>query len=1027
MIKNLTILSFIFGTFTLIAQNGSVDQLSKAQEIRKKYIGGDIPAGQYAASKSLYVDPFIGTGGHGHTFPGATAPFGMMQLSPDTRYEGWDGCGGYHYSDSVIYGFSHTHLSGTGVPDYCDLLLVPQSGTPKTTPGYKDPKGYGDLFSHDQENASPGFYEVRLLNQQINVRLTTSKRAGMHEYTFLNKKGKKFILIDLDHRDRLLSQGMKIHSKHTISGHRVSEAWASNQHFYFQLELSVPFEKSRIVDKDGQHKLLLTFPSETDKILVKVGMSAVSEDGAKNNLITEITDWDFNALRAETVKAWDIELGKIDFQSPDKKTMINFYSALYHTFIQPNIFNDVSGEYRGRDNKIHKISDGEEQYTVFSLWDTYRATHPLYTLIQQKRTNSFIHTFLRQYDQGGDLPVWELAGNETECMIGYHSASVIADAYNKGIRDFDAEKALNAMVATSNFDELGKRFFRNNGFISSGDEPESVSKTLEYAYDDFCIAKMATDLGKMDVYQKYYKSALNFINVHDPKTGFMRARRNGLWYSPFDPSEVNFNYTEANSWQYSLYAPHAIDVLSEMMGGKDSLEHWLDRLFTTEMELSGRHQVDITGLIGQYAHGNEPSHHMAYLYNYTNASHKTSKYVDQIFKEIYNNTPDGLSGNEDCGQMSAWYVLSSMGLYQVTPGHAWYDFGRPLMNEVTLHLENGKNLKIRALNNNSENMYIQSITWNGKPWLMNEIAHSTIWEGGELVFTMGAKPSPEKRTCSYSAMAKTNLIQFSFVPSPYFTNEQRIFEETVDVQLDHLKAFNHEEISLQYRFLTDTTKVFTYSKPISLDKTTVIEARQVNAVGPAFDGAMPSVTVNFSPWVKAEFIKRDKNVSLELKSTYSPQYASAGPATLIDAVHGTKEFRTGDWQGYNAQDLVTEVKFTEPRILKEVGISCLQDMKSWIFFPSSIEIEISYDGVVFEKLPTILSNKPYVSNAQSPESIPSFSSYVGPTTAEFYRQTRSVRPIAAFRVIAKNYGKCPAWHLGAGNDTWLFSDELIFR
>jgi len=1026
MTKNLLFLIFILGSFTFLGQNNSVDQLSKAQEIRKKYVGGDIPNAQFSASKSLYVDPFIGTGGHGHTFPGATSPFGMMQLSPDTRYDGWDGCGGYHYSDSIIYGFSHTHLSGTGVPDYCDLLLVPQSGTPKTTPGYIDPKGYGDRFSHDQENASPGFYEVKLLNQQINVRLTVSERAGIHEYTFLNKKGKKFILIDLDHRDRLLAQGMKIHTKKTISGYRISESWASNQHFYFHLELSVPYEKSRIINKDGQHKLLLTFPAETQQILVKVGMSAVSEDGAKNNLITEISDWDFNALRARTVKSWDLELSRIDFKSSDSKTMINFYSALYHTFIQPNVFSDLSGEYRGRDNQIHKITNDKDQYTVFSLWDTYRATHPLYTLIQQERTSSFIHTFLRQFDEGGDLPVWELAGNETECMIGYHSASVIADAYGKGIRDFDAEKALNAMVATSNFDELGKRQFRKNGFISSGDEPESVSKTLEYSYDDFCIAKMATDMGKVDIYQKYYRSALNFMNLYDPKTGFMRARRNGLWYSPFDPSEVNFNYTEANSWQYSLYAPHAIDVLSEMMGGKDSLEHWLDRLFNTEMELSGREQVDITGLIGQYAHGNEPSHHMAYMYNYTNASHKTSKYVDQIFKEMYNNTPDGLSGNEDCGQMSAWYVLSALGLYQVTPGHPWYDFGRPLANEATLNLENGKKLKIKTLNNSSENMYIQSITWNSKPWSMNGIYHSTLFDGGELVFTMGSKPSIQKRSPSNSPLNKSTLTQFSYTPSPFFTNEQRIFEDKMDVTINHLNPINDEKISIEYRFTNDTTKVFIYSKAISIDKSLSIEARQLNVLE-AHPSSMPGSAYNYSKWVSAEFIKRDKNVSLQLKSTYSPQYAAAGPTTLIDGVHGTKEFRTGDWQGYNAQDLVTEVKFTEPRVLKEVGISCLQDMKSWIFYPSSIQIEISYDGITFEKLAPIITNKPYVSNAFTPGSIPSFTSYVGPTTAEFYRQTLSVRPIAAFRVIAKNYGICPAWHLGAGNETWLFSDELIFR
>lgn len=1007
--------SLILVTGGLFAQNKGVENLRASQEIRKKYIDREVQAGQFAASKSLYVDPFIGTGGHGHTYPGASAPFGMIQLSPDTRYEGWDGCSGYHYSDSVVYGFSHTHLSGTGVPDYCDLLIVPQNGTPKTTPGYLDKKkGYGDRFDHSQENASPGYYEVKLLDQQINVRLTVTERSGIHEYTFLNKKGKKFILIDLDHRDKLHGQNIKIHNKKTISGFRISESWATNQHFYFHLELSVPFEKSRVIDKNGQHKLLLTFPVSTEKILLKVGISAVDENGAKNNLTTEIPEWDFNSVRSKTVKAWDKELGVIDFKSQDNKAMINFYTALYHNFLQPNLFSDCDGRYRGRDNQIHVISNGRPQYTVFSLWDTYRGTHPLYTIIQQKRTNDFIHTFLRQFEQGGDLPVWELAGNETECMIGYHSVSVIADAFIKGIKDFDAEKALGAMIYTSKINELGKNHFRKNGFISSGDEPESVSKTLEYAYDDFCIAEMAKFMGKSDVYRNYYNSSFNFINMFDPSTKFMRARKGGMWYTPFDPSEVNFNYTEANSWQYSLYAPQAIDVLTELMGGKDTLESWLDRLFTTNMELSGRHQVDITGLIGQYAHGNEPSHHMAYLYNYTNAPHKTQSYVDRILKEMYNNTPDGLSGNEDCGQMSAWYVLSAMGLYQVTPGHPWYDFGRPIMDEAVINLDSGKKLIIKTKNNSPQNKFVQSISWNGKKWDMNQIHHATIMEGGELVFTMGAEPSKEKRSVSNSALDKNTLLSFDFTPSPFFISENRIFDDTMSVSIGHHPSLHKENVVIEYRFSSDTSKIMTYSKPLLLDKTTSIEARRVNYIGPQVIGATPSVSVNLSPWVKADYIKRDKTVSLKLSSEYSNQYAASGPNTLIDGVHGGNEFRTGDYQGYWAQDLVAEVTFEKARVLKEIGISCLQDMKSWIFYPSAIEIEISHDGITFIKLPKV-------------SAIPEYNSYVGPNNMDFIERTNTEKPIKSFRIKAINHGKCPEWHLGVGSDTWLFADELIFR
>lgn len=1014
----------------LNAQNKSVQKLREAKEIRKSYINRDANVNQASISKTLFVDPFIGTGGHGHTYPGATAPFGMMQLSPDTRHDGWDGCSGYHYSDSIIYGFSHTHLSGTGVPDYCDLLLVPQSGTPKTTPGYFDAKnGYGDRFSHEQENASPGFYEVKLLNQQINVRLTVSDRAGLHEYTFLNPKGKKFILIDLDHRDQVLSAGIKTSGKNTVSGFRISNSWATRQHFYFHLETSVPFEKARQITKDGKNKLLLIFPAASEKIIVRVGMSAVDENGAKSNLNAEIPEFDFNAVRAKVVKKWEEELNKIQFQSKDPSTMIIFYTALYHSFLQPNIFSDVDGRYRGRDEQVHTIENNIPQYTVFSLWDTYRATHPLYTIIQQKRTNDFIHTFLRQHEQGGDLPVWELAGNETECMIGYHSVSVISDAYAKGIRDYDTKKLLEAMIHTSKVDELGKKFFREKGFISSGDEPESVSKTLEYAYNDFCIARMIEGSGYFsELKDEYNKSSLNFINIYDPKTKFMRARRDAMWYTPFDPAEVNFNYTEANSWQYSLYAPHAVDVLSEMMGGKDSLESWLDRLFTTEMQLSGRHQVDITGLIGQYAHGNEPSHHMAYLYNYTNAPHKTQHYIDRIQKEMYTTAPDGLSGNEDCGQMSSWYVLSALGLYQIDPGAPFYDFGRPIADQATLKLENGKTLTIKTKNNSSENKYVQSVLRDGKPWGANGISHDFLMEGGTLEFVMGGQPAKVNPYHPGSALVPQHVQSFQFAPVPFVANEERVFDDKIKVSWSHLPPMQNETIEIEYREPGVSKKVSPYTQPLIFDYSTKVEARSKIT----FPGYVTSTSAGtgytiYSPWVAADFIKRDPTVHLSLKSDYSPQYAASGQNSLIDGVTGGNEFRTGDYQGFWGTDLIAEVTFDEPRNLQIIGIRCLQDMKSWIFYPSSIEIEISHDGETFEKLTPIATNKPYVSNARTPQSIPSFTTYVGPTHQEFFRTLSTTKPIVKFRVTAKNYGKCPSWHLGAGNDTWLFADELIFR
>lgn len=986
------------------SQVPSVDQLKEnAQKVRKIFLETARTAKKNAIALTTYVNPFIGTGGHGHTYPGASAPFGMMQLSPDTRFDGWDGCSGYHYSDSIIYGFSHTHLSGTGVPDYCDLLIVPQQGKAVTTPRYKHPDGYGARFSHASEVASPGYYQVKLLDQAISVRLTVSERAGMHEYNFLNSSGQKFILIDLDHRDKLLQSSVTILNDTTVSGSRVSEAWANNQHFYFYLNTSVPFEKATPIDANGEHKLLLTFPENTAQIRIKVGMSAVDCEGAKNNLSAEITDWNFDVLRMRTEKKWNDELSKISIEAPDRKTMVNFYTALYHSFLAPNLFSDVDGRYRGRDNVIHTLTDKlHPQYTVFSLWDTYRATHPLFTLTQQRRTSDFIQTFLRQYEQGKDLPVWELAGNETECMIGYHSVSVIADAYTKNIRDFDQQLALKAMLETSKLDEYGKVFYGKNGYISTAQEPESVSKTLEYAYDDFCISQFAYATGNKREGNQYLARSFNFINAFDPNTRFMRARRGGVWLSPFDPAEVNANYTEANSWQYSLYAPHAVGVLEKLLGGKEALETWLDRLFTTKSELTGRQQVDITGLVGQYAHGNEPSHHIAYLYNYTNSPKKTQFYVDKLLKEMYSNSPDGLSGNEDCGQMSSWYVMSVLGLYQIAPSRPIYDIGRPLISNAKLQLENGKTLLINALNNAPDNKYIQSLTFNGEQLSRNYLSHEELMQGGTLEFTMGSQPETERGKLTTAPTLSTTT---DFVPIPYVDQESLTFENNTSIQLAYPNYPTNATKTTIYYSLNDG-KWLLYSSPISISQTTKISAKCVAHYG--------KTEKKESAVIENTFVKRDASVHLSLQSTYSNQYAAGGSNALIDGMRGGKEFRTGDWQGFYGQDVVAEVTFDQARTLSEIGVSCIKDMKSWIFYPSEVTVEWSFDGTHFEAAQ-------HIATEQAGETLQF------PAIAEYVTLTNTKQAIKKIRFIAKNPGKCPAWHLGAGNDTWVFVDELIFK
>ena len=602
------------------------------------------------AALTGYVNPFVGTDAHGHTFPGAVAPFGMVQLSPDTRPKAgdWDGCSGYHYSDGIIYGFSHTHLSGTGCDDWCDILLLP--GT--------EPSG----FSHGREAASPGYYEVFLDGPQVQVRLTAGRRVGMHEYTF-PAGARPQVTLDLRHRDPLDAWRITPQGRTAVSGWRRSSSWARGQDVYFWIEFSAPARCK--LDGEGK-RAVFTFARGARTVSVRIGISSVSEENARQNLLSEYPA-SFEALRAQTEAAWEQYLGKLACPYTDEEHLRRFYTALYHTGIHPSLYSDYNGEYRGMDRQVHR-AEGWERYTVLSLWDTFRGEHPLLWEIEPERSMDFIRTFLSIYDECGKLPVWELSGYETNCMIGYNAAPVIADAIARGFTGFDVEKALEALIASSTRAEFGLDSFRANGLVLADDEHESVSKTLEYAYDDWCTAQVAKYLGRMDVYEQYMTSAQYWRNVFDPETGFMRARLNGRWFTPFDPREVNNNYTEANSWQYSLFVPQDIAGLIGALGGPEALEQRLDAMFGAEEGNTGRTQADITGTIGQYAQGNEPSHHVAYLYDFAGRPDKRRARVEQILETLYSSAPDGLCGNDDCGQMSAWYVLSALGRYPVTPG-----------------------------------------------------------------------------------------------------------------------------------------------------------------------------------------------------------------------------------------------------------------------------------------------------------------------------------------------------------------------
>lgn len=952
------------------------------------------------------VDPFIGTGGHGHTYPGASAPFGMVQLSPDTRIDDWDGCSGYHYSDSTILGFSHTHLSGTGVGDYGDIRIMPTVGDLKLRPGTKEnpEEGYQSRFSHEQETASPGYYAVHLEDYNVDVELTAGTRAGFHKYTF-PKDVKSHVVLDLKEAvrtEKIHELTINIENHHTISGLRRSASWAKDQYCYYVIEFNRDFSEFGI-QVDGEKTIGLEsaegkdiqawfdFDTENDQeILLKVGLSAVSVEGAKKNLNSEIPHWDFEKTLKETQAKWEKELSRIQVKGESKDETI-FYTALYHALLVPNTWSDVDGQYRGHDLKVHQAD--HSVYTVFSLWDTFRAEHPLLTFTDPDRVNDMIKSMLLMYDNDGLLPVWELAACETNCMIGYHSIPVIYDAYAKGIGDFDPMKALDAMVNTARADIFGIDLYRKYGYVKADQEGESVSKTLEYAYDDWCIAMMAKDLNRMDIYEEFIKRAQNYKNLFDSSTGFMRAKLNGEWQKPFDPAEVNFHFTEANSWQYSMFVPQDINGLIKLQGGDQAFETKLDELFETKMQLSGRHQSDITGLIGQYAHGNEPSHHMAYLYNYVGKPWKSQKYLAQILNELYRDQTNGLSGNEDCGQMSAWYVLSSLGFYPVTPGSNDYIIGTPLFKEVKMNLPNGKRLQINAENYSKQNIYIQSIQLNGSNYSKSYFTQKELMEGGNITFVMGADPNKEFGS-ELADRPKSEITDFLICPPPTISAKAQTFMESLVIEMQ-----NHchgADIYYTTNGEEPTEKDHKYVKPFTINKSTDFKMK-------AFHPQKGSSSV-----IESSFHKIDDNQNIELTNAYSPLYPAGGDWALIDQIRGNNNFKTGSWQGFYDTDLEAIISFKKKKKVKEIGIGFIQDQAAWIFFPEKVDFYISSDKKEWVKIGTA-KNK--------------FDRKVSPITYDFSIQPYPKR-IKYLKIVAKNGGVCPDWHLGAGGASWLFADEI---
>lgn len=967
-----------------------------------------------------FVNPFIGTGGHGHTYPGATVPFGMVQLSPDTRLEGWDGCGGYHFTDSIIYGFSHTHLSGTGVSDYGDILFMPQPSTPYKgkvanipdvifNNGYNGKPGYNSMFKKSSEKATAGYYSVHLDKPDVEVELTTTERAGFQKYTYKNLKGENnlgTIILDLTHRDMTMDAGIRMVNLSEIEGYRVSNAWATNQRVYFVAQFSEPIigysvDSFQVAIKPEMFKnkhLKSAFHFElpgSGELKVRVGISAVDIEGARKNLEAEITDWDFEKTKNAASEKWEKQLSKIevDALNDDEKTI--FYTSLYHTSVVPNIFTDVDRRYRGHDDEIHTAAN-HNQYTVFSLWDTYRAANPLYTIIEPKRTNDFINSFLEIYKNDGRLPIWELWNNRTNCMVGYHAVSVIADAYRKGIRGFDQELALEAMIKFSNENEYGKWAYAEDGFLSSEKESESVSKTLEYAYNDWCIAQMAKELGKDSTYKIYSRRAQSWKNIFDPESKFFRAKNRGFWVPNFDPFEVNFHLTEANSWQYGFYVPHDLETFIEYHGGEEAFDKRLDELFSAETETSGRHQADITGLIGQYAHGNEPSHHIAYLYNYVQKPWKAQAMLHRIMTEMYTNKPHGLEGNEDCGQMSAWYVMSALGIYPVLPGEPIYDIGSPRVKSATINLENGETFTIKAPKLSKKNIYVQSVSLNGADIGNWKISHEDIMKGGELVFKM--RHTPNEKPGSYleeNTVLDENLI----VPVPAVSAGERVFMNRTKIELNH--PLPDAEI---FYGLDGKTPTIKYEKPISINRTTTLTAFAKTDFGERVPKKSESQKI------KVELFKIPKNRSIKIATKYANQYAAGGDKALIDFIKGGPDFRTGEWQGYEGVNLDATINMSNDTA-QRISINFLQDENAWIFMPTSVEFYGSNDGRNFKLLRRINSKTIWTDK--------------NPIIEKF--TTRLPDYHRYLRVVGVNRNDCPEGHKSESGTCWVFADEITIE
>ena len=975
------------------------------------------PKADYVTDPASYIDPFIGTGGHGHTFPGATVPFGMVQFSPDTRMNDWDGCSGYHTSDNTILGFSTTHLSGTGCSDYGDFRFMPIAGEYNKLPQglsleqaslYYDSIYGHAVFKHENEDAQAGYYSV-VLDDGVKVELTTGDRVGMMRCTY-PKSSLQHLLLDMLHGvndEYVYEEEVNVESKYAISGFRRTRDWANDQYLYFYAEFSRPmvyFSSPGFFEEINKDRTMAVpfvahaqFEDVDEPLVMRIALSAVDVEGAKNNLKAELAenDFDFDALKQKAYDKWNKELKRYEVADANESNKTVFYTALYHCMVAPNLYSDADGRYRAHDLKVYNSE--RPVYTVFSLWDTFRSLHPLFSLMQRERTLDFINTFINKYETNPHhmLPIWELAANETYCMIGNHAIPVIADAYFAGIRDFDTEKALEAMVASSKDDFRGMGAYMKYGYIPIEVEGEATSKTLEYAYDDWCVARMAEDMGKTDIAKEFYARAQAYKNIYNPENQFFQGRRNGGWMRPFDPAQVNFTLTEANSYQYGFFVPQDVNGHIDLMGGREAYAAKLDGLFNAPENLTGRVQPDITGLIGQYAHGNEPSHNTVYMYNFVGQPTKTQKYVKQVMDDFYTDRRDGYAGNEDCGQMSAWGVFSAMGFYPATPASGYYVLGLPRFERTRLTFENGKQFEVVAKGLSDKNCYVQSVKLNGKPLERSYITFEEVYNGGTLEFTMTDQSNSTWATQPENCPV-VRIPEESIVVVPTINADSDTFFDSLMVSMSHPV----EGVKIYYTMDgTDPRENGQlFEQPLCLKDNATVRAAAEQ------DG-------RWSLPIDAKYYLVDARHSVKLENMYNEQYEAGGLKALIDHQRGGENFRTGSWQGYYGVDLIATVDLGQSKKINRLAGSFLQEIYSWIWMPTEVEYFVSDDGKSFRSVGKVKNEIPIDADGA-------------------FIQEMEVRPRTNARYVkmaAKTIGVCPEGHVGAGQKAWIFCDELVIE